>query len=48
VTQGHPEGWLPDGMFVTTVDLIGLDRCNAEFTKFKNHAADKGASRKLE
>lgn len=38
-----PEGWLPDEhVWKAAVDRIGLDRCNAEFTKFKNHAADKG------
>ena len=38
-----PDGWLPDEMvWKAAVDHIGLDRCNAEFTKFKNHAADKG------
>lgn len=38
-----PEGWLPDEpVWKATVDRIGLDRCNGEFTKFKNHAADKG------
>ena len=38
-----PEGWLPDEhVWKATVDLIGLERCNREFAKFKNHAADKG------
>jgi len=38
-----PEGWLPDEqVWKAAVDRIGLDRCNAEFAKFKNHAADKG------
>jgi hypothetical protein len=38
-----PDGWLPDEhVWQATVSAIGLDRCNSEFTKFKNHAADKG------